>query len=84
MFDLRFCVLIFAFRDISGGCSSGGSDKCDAIPKGSRFATDPAHARSSFPPSPERKRLEEFVEERRRFIRDTDELIGCLTLEFEI
>jgi hypothetical protein len=31
MFDLRFCVLIFAFRDISGGCSSGGSDKCDAI-----------------------------------------------------
>ena len=38
-----------------------------------RFANHPAHAR-----------LEEFAEERRRFIRDTDDLIRCLTIEFEI
>ena len=28
--------------------------------------------------------LEEFVEERRRFIRDADDLVRCLTIEFEI
>jgi hypothetical protein len=28
-------VLIFAFRDITGGYSNGGSDKCGAIPMGS-------------------------------------------------
>jgi hypothetical protein len=28
--------------------------------------------------------LEEFVEERRRFIRDADDLVSCLTIEFEI
>jgi hypothetical protein len=28
--------------------------------------------------------LEEFAEERRRFIRDADDLVRCLTIEFEI
>jgi len=35
MSDLSVCVLIFAFRDITGGYSNGGSDKCGAIPMGS-------------------------------------------------
>jgi NAD(P)-dependent dehydrogenase (short-subunit alcohol dehydrogenase family) len=36
---------------------------------------------------PRRKQLvalEKFVEERRRFIRDADDLVRCLTIEFEI
>jgi hypothetical protein len=28
--------------------------------------------------------LKEFAEERRRFIRDSDDLVRCLTIEFEI
>jgi hypothetical protein len=36
---------------------------------------------------PKRKQLvalKEFAEERRRFIRDADDLVRCLTIEFEI
>src|SRR6266852_9611649 len=50
------------------------------------FANHSAHVRSSAP-SPSASSwsaLEEFAEERRRFIRDADDFVRCLMIEFEI